>query len=139
MDFESTIRQLAKDNPSLTVLMAVHIADKTANDLTAPVPVPPPGAPLEANALYAFEHEEIMELVLGQKKINAIKLMRELTHIGLKEAKDAVELAQSWEDKGKMHRRDIAVTEAQVDETIASITQSFTALRDGAAANGIKL
>lgn len=46
-----------------------------------PVPTPEPGS-LEA---------DILSLIKGQKKIEAIKLYRERTRVGLKEAKDFVE------------------------------------------------
>ncbi len=37
------------------------------------------------------EDDDVLELMRGQKKIDAIKVYRERYHVGLKEAKDAVE------------------------------------------------
>ena len=57
----------------------------------APVMVAGAGAAVAAEA---FEEKTEFDVILkdgGDKKINAIKVVRELTGLGLKEAKDAVE------------------------------------------------
>ena len=57
----------------------------------APVMVAGAGA---GAAVEAVEEKTVFDVILkdgGEKKINAIKVVRELTGLGLKEAKDAVE------------------------------------------------
>ena len=59
---------------------------------TTPLPSLPPG--LSTNSGYrlsAADRERIMVLLKAGKKIHAIKLYREVTGAGLREAKDAVE------------------------------------------------
>lgn len=57
-------------------------------DLTAPPPARPP---LRRVGDERIDDEEIRELIRQNRKIDAIKLMREKTGLGLAEAKDAVE------------------------------------------------
>ena len=57
-------------------------------DLTAPPPARPP---LRRVGDERIDDEEIRELIRQNRKIEAIKLMREKTGLGLAEAKDAVE------------------------------------------------
>ena len=57
-------------------------------DLTAPPPARPP---LRRVGDERIDDEEIRELIRQNRKIDAIKLMRQKTGLGLAEAKDAVE------------------------------------------------
>lgn len=58
------------------------------HDLTAP---PPARAPLRRVGDERIDDEQIRELIRQNRKIDAIKLMRQKTGLGLAEAKDAVE------------------------------------------------
>lgn len=51
------------------------------------------------NALSGLECYEVILLSSGQKKINCIKLVRDLTKLGLKDAKDLVEQASHHNPK----------------------------------------
>lgn len=64
-----------------------RISDEAATCPACGQPEPARGAPWEA------WHAEARALTAAGKKINAIKLVREKTGLGLKEAKDLVE---SW-------------------------------------------
>jgi large subunit ribosomal protein L7/L12 len=60
--------------------------------LAAPMAMPGGAAPAEAAAEEKDEFDVVLEGV-GDKKIQVIKVVRELTGLGLKEAKDLVEAA----------------------------------------------
>lgn len=65
-------------------------------DVTAAAPVAMAMAPSAAAAAPVEEEQDEFDVVLeadGGKKIQVIKVVRELTGLGLKEAKDAVEAA----------------------------------------------
>ncbi|HOA83177.1 MAG TPA: 50S ribosomal protein L7/L12 [Thermodesulfovibrio thiophilus] len=60
----------------------------------APVAVAAAGAPAAAQAAQAVEEKTSFDVILkaaGDKKIQVIKVVRELTGLGLKEAKDLVD------------------------------------------------
>jgi len=62
----------------------------------APIAIAAPGAGAAAEAAEAAPEQDSFDVVLdadGGKKIQVIKVVRELTGLGLKEAKDAVEAA----------------------------------------------
>ena len=62
--------------------------------VAAPVPVAGGGAGAEATAEEKDEFEVVLEGV-GDKKIQVIKVIREITSLGLKEAKELVDSAPS--------------------------------------------
>ena len=65
-------------------------------EITAAAPVVVAGAPAGGGAAAAEEEKTEFDIVLtaiGDKKINVIKVVREITSLGLKEAKDLVESA----------------------------------------------
>ncbi len=69
-------------------LIMDHLGIQERPDLTMAKPIPAmPAAPRPA----AFSWVEIDNLLAQGKKIHAIKIYRELTGSGLKDAKDAVE------------------------------------------------
>ncbi len=66
-------------------------------------PVMVAGAGAAAGAAAAVEEKTEFDVILkdgGEKKINAIKVVREITGLGLKEAKDAVEGAPTTIKEG---------------------------------------
>lgn len=70
---------------SAALVIGFCIGRRTAAATTPPAPVPPPPAD---------KLQEIRQVLAGGKKIQAIKMYREHTGAGLKEAKDAVERLQ---------------------------------------------
>ena len=82
----------------LTIMETVQLVKKMEDELgisaAAPVAVAAgPGAAVEA-AAEQTEFNVILK-AFGDKKVNVIKVVREITGLGLKEAKDLVEAAPS--------------------------------------------
>ena len=93
----SKIEKLVEDLSGLTVLEAAELAkaleEKWGVSAAAAVAV---AAPAAGGAAAAVEEKTEFNVVLadaGPNKINVIKVVRELTGLGLKEAKDLVEAA----------------------------------------------
>src|SRR5512134_3085283 len=91
------LAKIAEDLSSLTVLEAAELSkmleEKWGVSAAAPVAVAAVGAAAGAGAA-AAEEKTAFDVVLanaGAQKINVIKVVRELTGLGLKEAKDLVE------------------------------------------------
>ena len=94
----SKIEQLVEDLSGLTVLEAAELAklleDKWGVSAAAPVAAAAVAGPAAAAAPAAEKTEFTVVLAsAGDKKINVIKVVREITGLGLKEAKDLVEAA----------------------------------------------
>ena len=93
-----TVEQIAEELDKLTLLEAAQLSkllqEKWGVSAAAPVAVAAgPGAGAGAGAPAAEEQTEF-DLILqaaGEKKIQVIKVVRELTGLGLKEAKDLVD------------------------------------------------
>jgi large subunit ribosomal protein L7/L12 len=94
------IQKIAEEISSLTLLEARDLVkvleDKLGIKATAPVAMaamPAPGAGAKGEAAPAEEKTEFDVILtgFGDKKIQVIKVVRELTGLGLKEAKDLVE------------------------------------------------
>lgn len=120
-DFEERFRRLAATHPHQSLTWALWALEhKTADgdDLA-----PGPGAPVEALAEYAFENSEI-RFFMPDKKIHAIKKLRELANVGLKEAKDAIELAEQWRQAGRSPREEREQLEREAEQAIESIMRS---------------
>jgi large subunit ribosomal protein L7/L12 len=88
------LAKLVDDLSGLTVLEAAELSkmleEKWGVSAAAPVAAAAAGAPAAA----AAEEKTAFDVVLataGAQKINVIKVVRELTGLGLKEAKDLVE------------------------------------------------
>jgi large subunit ribosomal protein L7/L12 len=82
----------------LTILevadLVKKLEEKWGVSAAAPVVVAGAGAPAAADAAPAAVEKEDFDVVLtgaGEKKIQVIKVVRELTGLGLKEAKDLVD------------------------------------------------
>jgi large subunit ribosomal protein L7/L12 len=91
------LEQIAESLSSLTVIEAASLVkmleEKWGVSAAAPVAVAAAGAAPGAGAA-AEEEQTEFEVVLtevGAKKINVIKVVREVTSLGLKEAKDLVD------------------------------------------------
>ena len=98
------IQAIANDLSGLTVLQVAELV-KTLEEkwgvsaaAAAPVMVAAAGAPAAGGAAAAAEEKTEFAVHLtsaGDKKINVIKVVREVTSLGLKEAKDLVDGAPS--------------------------------------------
>ena len=99
------IQAIANDLSGLTVLQVAELV-KTLEEkwgvsaaAAAPVMVAAAGAPAAGGGAAAAAEEKTEFAVhltnAGDKKINVIKVVREVTSLGLKEAKDLVESAPS--------------------------------------------
>jgi large subunit ribosomal protein L7/L12 len=87
-----------KDWSILDVVEAVKaIEDEFGIKAAAAVAVAAPGAPAGGDGAAAAEEEQteftVTLTAVGDSKINVIKAVRELTQLGLKEAKDLVDAA----------------------------------------------
>lgn len=75
----------------LGFLLARYWRGRAGRDLTGPPPSRPAARPMIRVGDERIDDEAIRELIRQNRKIDAIKLMREKTGLGLAEAKDAVE------------------------------------------------
>ncbi|MGC8762768.1 MAG: 50S ribosomal protein L7/L12 [Acidobacteriota bacterium] len=91
-DLNAIVEQLS----ALTVLEAAQLSKMLEEKwgvsaaAAAPVMMAAPGAAAAAPAEEKTEFDVILKSA-GEKKINVIKVVREITNLGLKEAKDLVE------------------------------------------------
>ncbi len=90
------LENITESLSSLTVMEAAALVkmleEKWGVSAAAPVAMVAAGAPAAAAAEEKTEFDVILNEV-GAKKINVIKAVREVTSLGLKEAKDLVEAA----------------------------------------------
>jgi len=92
----SKLEKIVDELSSLTVMEAAELSklleDKWGVSAAAPVAMAAAAAAPVAAAAEKTEFSVVLESA-GDKKINVIKVVRELTGLGLKEAKDLVEAA----------------------------------------------
>ena len=94
-----TVEQIAEELDGLTLLQAAQLSkmlqEKWGVSAAAPVAVAAvPGAAAAGGGAAATEEKTEFDVILsaaGEKKIQVIKVVRELTGLGLKEAKDLVD------------------------------------------------
>src|SRR5215467_10078134 len=90
----ANLEKLVDDLSALTVLEAAELSklleDKWGVSAAAPVAVAAAGG-AAAPAAEAKDEFTVVLAAAGDKKINVIKVVREITGLGLKEAKDLVE------------------------------------------------
>ncbi len=94
----ANLEKLVEELSALTVLEAAQLSKLLEEKwgVSAAAPVAAAAAPGAAAAAPAAEVKDEFTVVLagaGDKKINVIKAVREITGLGLKEAKDLVEAA----------------------------------------------
>jgi large subunit ribosomal protein L7/L12 len=92
----ANLEKLVEELSTLTVLEAAQLSklleEKWGVSAAAPVAVAAaPGAAAAAPAAEAKDEFTVVLAAAGDKKINVIKAVREITGLGLKEAKDLVE------------------------------------------------
>jgi large subunit ribosomal protein L7/L12 len=98
------LQAIAENLSSLTVIEAAQLVkvleEKWGVSAAAPMAVAAAGAaPVAAAAEEKTEFDVILKEV-GEKKINVIKVVREVTSLGLKEAKDLVDGAPKTVKEG---------------------------------------
>ncbi len=120
------LQAIAENLSSLTVIEAAELVkmleEQWGVSAAAPVAVAAAGAPGAAAAAPAEEQTEF-EVVLkdiGAKKINVIKAVREVTSLGLKEAKDLVEGAPKTVKEG-VTKDEAAAIKKKFEEAGATI------------------
>ena len=110
---------------SMTVLELSEFVEafKTKFNVTAAVAVGPSAGPAVAAAPAEAEKEEFQVVLsaVGDKKIQVIKVIRELTSLGLKEAKDLVDGAPSTVKEG-VSKAEAEAMKAKLEEQGASVT-----------------
>jgi len=100
------IQTIADDLSGLTVMQVAELVKVLENKwgvsaAAAPVMMAAAGAPAAAAAAVEEQTEFAVHLVTtGDKKINVIKVVREVTSLGLKEAKDLVDGAPKLVKEG---------------------------------------
>lgn len=114
--FEALLRMLAEREPTLPIKVALDRLDAQAMCES-------PGqsmlhATMQERAEFAAEDRTIRDFLVAGQMINAIKELRAATELGLKESKDACELARQLIKEGWMSRAELAIAEK---EAIASI------------------
>jgi large subunit ribosomal protein L7/L12 len=92
----ANLEKLVEELSTLTVLEAAQLSklleEKWGVSAAAPVAVAAaPGAAASAAPAEAKDEFTVVLAAAGDKKINVIKVVREITGLGLKEAKDLVE------------------------------------------------
>jgi len=122
------IQAIANDLSNLTVLQVAELV-KTLEDkwgvkaaAAAPVVVAAAGAPAAGAAAAAEEKTEFAVHLTnaGDKKINVIKVVREVTSLGLKEAKDLVDGAPKVVKEG-VSKEEAATIKKKFEEVGAQV------------------
>jgi large subunit ribosomal protein L7/L12 len=121
------IQAIANDLSNLTVLQVAELV-KTLEEkwgvsaaAAAPVMVAAAGAPVAAAAAAEEQTEFAVHLTsAGDKKINVIKVVREVTSLGLKEAKDLVDGAPKVVKEG-VSKEEAATIKKKFEEVGAQV------------------
>ena len=122
------IQAIANDLSNLTVLQVAELVKMLEEKwgvsaaAAAPVMVAAAGAPAAAAATAVEEQTEFaVHLVsAGDKKINVIKVVREVTSLGLKEAKDLVDGAPKVVKEG-VSKEEAAAIKKKFEEVGAQV------------------
>jgi large subunit ribosomal protein L7/L12 len=91
----ANLEKLVEELSALTVLEAAQLSKLLEEKwgVSAAAPVAVAAAPAAAPAAEVKDEFTVVLAAAGDKKINVIKAVREITGLGLKEAKDLVEAA----------------------------------------------
>ncbi len=122
----SSVDTLFESLGKMTVLELVELKNKIEEEwgITAAAPVAVAAAPAGgAAADGGVEEQTAFDVVLtgaGEKKIQVIKVVRALTGLGLKEAKDLVDGAPNAVKEG-VNREEADSVKAQLEEAGASV------------------
>ena len=122
-DTDKLVEQLG----GMTVLDLVELKNKLEEEwgvtAAAPVAVAAAGAPAGGDGAGAEEEKTAFDVVLtgaGDKKIQVIKVVRAVTGLGLKEAKDLVDGAPNPVKEG-LAREEADAIKGQLEEAGASV------------------
>lgn len=123
----SKVNEILELVKGLTVLELAELVKKFEEEfgVSAAAPVAVAAMPAAAAAAPAQEEEEQTEFdvilaAAGDKKINVIKVVRELTGLGLKEAKDLVDGAPK-PVKEKVSKEEAQAIKAKLEEQGATV------------------
>ncbi|MGE5272585.1 MAG: 50S ribosomal protein L7/L12 [Verrucomicrobiota bacterium] len=124
----NTVDKLFDDLGKMTVLELVELKKKIEDEwgITAAAPVAvaaAPGAAPAGDGAAAGDEQTSFDVVLegaGDKKIQVIKVVRAITGLGLKEAKDLVDGAPGPVKEG-INREEADSIKAQLEEAGASV------------------
>ena len=121
----SKLEKIVEELSTLTVMEAAELSklleEKWGVSAAAPVAVAAAAAaPAAAAAAEKTEFSVVLEAA-GDKKINVIKVVRELTGLGLKEAKDLVE-GKPKPVKENLSKEDAAKLEKQLTDGGAKVS-----------------
>jgi large subunit ribosomal protein L7/L12 len=122
----ANLDQLVEDLSQLTVLEAAQLSkmleEKWGVSAAAPVAAPAAGTAAPAAAAPVEEQTEfdVILAAVGAQKINVIKEVRQITSLGLKEAKDLVEAAPKAV-KEAVSKEDAAKIKAQLEAAGATV------------------
>jgi len=98
------LQSIAENLSTLTVMEAAQLVkvleEKWGVSAAAPVAMMGGAAPAAAAAVEEKTEFEVVLKEVGEKKINVIKVVREVTSLGLKEAKDLVDGAPKTVKEG---------------------------------------
>jgi large subunit ribosomal protein L7/L12 len=123
------IQAIANDLSSLTVMQVAELVKMLEEKwgvsaaAAAPVMVAAAGAPAAGGAAAAAEEKTEFAVHLtstGDKKINVIKVVREVTSLGLKEAKDLVDGAPKLVKEG-VSKDEAATIKKKFEEVGATV------------------
>ena len=117
--------QLLEEFASMSVLQLADFkkAFETKFDVTAAAPMMMGAMPGGGGAVAAAVEQTEFDVVLmaaGQQKINVIKVVRELTGLGLKEAKDLVDGAPK-SVKEKLSKTEAGEAKSRLEEVGATV------------------
>ena len=121
----ANLEKLVEELSALTVLEAAQLSklleEKWGVSAAAPVAVAAaPGAAAGAPAAEAKDEFTVVLAAAGDKKINVIKAVREITGLGLKEAKDLVEGAPKPVKEG-VNKDEAEKVKAQLEKAGAKV------------------
>jgi len=120
----SKVDKLLEEIGSLTVLEASELKTKMEETFgvsaAAPVAVVAAGAPAGAEAAAEQDEFDVILSGVGDKKIQVIKAVREVTSLGLKEAKDLVDNAPKPVREG-VSREEAEQIKAKLEEQGATV------------------
>ena len=108
---------------ALTVLEVVELVSAMEEKfgVSAAAAVAVAAAPVAAAVVEEKDEFEVVLAGAGEKKVNVIKVVRELTGLGLKEAKDLVDGAPSTVKEG-VNKKDAEDMKKKLEEAGAQVT-----------------
>jgi len=119
----SKVQEVIDIVKGLTVLELSELVKALEEEFGVSAAAPVAVAAAPAAAAEAAEEQYEFDVILssaGEKKINVIKVVREITGLGLKEAKDLVDNAPN-PIKEKVNKEEAATIKAKIEEVGGSV------------------